>query len=172
MRRALSILAMAAVAGLLIWAAGRVHHGSTSGYWAEVALLALAGLALALGLLIPGGGRPRLSVPVLMLVFLPGLVAAGWVMLAAQPNSSAFEEHIMSWSRSLHVGSAVSTLTVSTPVLAFALGVVLGSVFLFEPATSPKLVAERRSELEAPPDVPPSSETPPERLPTATLTPH
>src|SRR3712207_2460212 len=79
----------AAAAGLLLWLASQMDGDSNSGYWAFVGLLAAAGLTMAISQLLGGWtkwGWPRISGKVLLLGFLPALVAGGLVLLAGQPD--------------------------------------------------------------------------------------
>jgi hypothetical protein len=119
------------IAGALLWAASRVHRGTTAGFWAEVAMIAIAGLVLAFGRLIGFGatGRVHATLPMLIIGFLPALVVGGWVLLASQPNASSLERHMLSWSGGIQVDTVVKTLAVYAPVVAFGLGSLLGLVF-------------------------------------------
>jgi len=135
MTRAISILLGAAIAGVLIWTTAQVHRGSTGGYWGEIAVLGAAGLVLGLSRLLDRGAGRKLvvSLPTFAIAFLPALVAAGWVIVAGQPNSSWLQSHVTSWSGDIGVGRVVGDTTAFAAVLAFGLGVVLS------------LVAERRA---------------------------
>jgi hypothetical protein len=122
----------AAAAGLLIWISTQISTSSTGGYWAAVGLIAGAGLAMAVSQLLGGWtkwGWPRVSGSVFLLGFLPVLVAAGWVLLAAQPESNWFQRHISSWSGSIGIGGLVGDLVQVVTVLAFGLGLVFGLIF-------------------------------------------
>jgi hypothetical protein len=134
MTRAVSILLGAGVAGVLIWATAQVHSGSTGGYWGEIAMLGAAGLVLGVSRLLDrGAGRKLvLSLPTLAIAFLPALVAAGWIIVAGQPNSSWLHDHVMSWSGDISVDRVVRDTAAFAALLAFGLGVLLS------------LVAERR----------------------------
>ena len=68
----------------------------------------------------------------LLVAFVPVLVAAGWVILAAQPNGGWVRNHVLSWSGQMGIGHAVHNLGEHVVVLAFALGIVFGVTF--EPA--------------------------------------
>jgi drug/metabolite transporter superfamily protein YnfA len=75
----------AAGAGLLVWLATQIDDGSTGGYWAVYGLIAAAGLTMALSQLLGGWtkwGWPRLSANVLLIAFVPTLIADGLVVLA------------------------------------------------------------------------------------------
>jgi len=94
-------LICAAVAGFLIWLATQVSDSSNGGYWGVYGLIAAAGLVMAFSQLLGGWtkwGWPRLSVNVLLIGFIPVLIAAGWVLLATQPDPNWFRDHIRSWT--------------------------------------------------------------------------
>jgi hypothetical protein len=131
MTRALAMLIASGIAGALLWAASRVHRGTTAGFWAEIAILAIAGLVLAIGRLVGFGatGRIRTTLPVLVIGFLPALVVGGWILIASQPNASSVERHFLTWSGNIHVDSVVGTLAIYAPVIAFGLGSLLGLAF-------------------------------------------
>src|ERR1043165_7978794 len=103
----------AAVAGLLIWLATQVDDGSNGGVWAVYGLLAAAGLVMAFSQLLGGWtkwGWPRLSVNVFLIGFIPVLVAAGWVLLATQPDPNWFRDHIRSWTDDIGINGLVGDL--------------------------------------------------------------
>jgi hypothetical protein len=119
----------AACAGLLLWLASRVQADSLGGYWAFVGLLAAAGLTMAVSQLLGGWtkwGWPRLSGSVFVLGFLPGLVAGGLVVLAAQPDSSAWGT---TWAGDLGAGGLARDLTSVLPAIAFGVGLLFGLTF-------------------------------------------
>src|SRR4029077_18412090 len=64
-----------------------------------------------------------------LLAFVPVLVAAGWVILAAQPRGSWTRDQVLSWSGDLGIKHAVHNLGERAAVLAFGLGVVFGVTF-------------------------------------------
>ena len=130
MTRAFSTAVGAAAAGALIWVAAQVNNETTGGYWAEVGLLAAAGLALALSRL-PGAGMrsTKLSLPTLGIAFLPSLLAAGWIIVATQPDGNTFRSHVVGWSSDIGVMRVVRDLSPHAIVLALGLGAVLGLVF-------------------------------------------
>jgi hypothetical protein len=122
----------AAAAGVLIWLATQVDDGSNGGYWAVYGLIAAAGLALAFSQILGGWtkwGWPRLSLNVFLIAFLPVLVAAGWVVIAHQPDSNWFRSHVLSWSSDIGILGLVRDLTEHVAVLAFGVGVVFGFTF-------------------------------------------
>jgi hypothetical protein len=125
-------LAGAAAAGTLIWISTQIGQGTTGGYWAAMGVLAGAGLTMALSQLFGGWtkwGMPRISAGVFLIGFLPVLVAAGWVILAGQPDANWFQRHITSWSSSISIDGLVDDLRTMLPVLAFGVGLVFGFTF-------------------------------------------
>src|SRR2546423_3939808 len=122
----------AAVAGLLIWLATQINDRSTGGYWAVYGVIAAAGLTMAFAQLLGGWtkwGWPRLSVNVLLLGFLPALIAGGWVVAAGQPGHSWLSDHVRNWSNDIGVDGFVAHLQLAWQALAFGVGLVLGFVF-------------------------------------------
>jgi hypothetical protein len=121
-----------AVAGLLIWLATQINDHSTGGYWAVYGLIAAAGLTMALSQLLGGWtkwGWPRLSLNVFLLAFIPTLIAAGWVVVAHQPHSNWFRNHVLNWSDDIGILGLVRDLTEYVSVLAFGIGLVFGFSF-------------------------------------------
>jgi hypothetical protein len=160
--RGVFTLVAAGIAGLLIWLSTQIGKGTTGGYWAVYGILAGAGLTMALSQLFGGwtkGGRPRISLGVLLIGFLPVLVAGGWVLLAGQPDANWFQRHIVSWSGHASIDGLVDDLRGTLGVIAFGIGLVFG--FTFD--TTGPVVAE---------GPPPASveETPPMEEPTAAPT--
>ncbi len=130
--RGLFTLAGGGVAGLLIWTSTQIGQGTTGGYWAVYGILAGAGLTMALSQLCGGWtkwGWPRISLGVFLIGFLPALVAAGWVLLAGQPDANWFQRHITSWSGHAGITGLVDDLREYLGVLAFGLGLVFGFTF-------------------------------------------
>ena len=122
----------AGVAGLLIWLATQINDHSTGGYWAVYGVIAAAGLTMALSQLLGGWtkwGLPRLSVNVLLIAFIPTLIAAGWVILAHQPHPNWFRSHVLNWSSDIGILGLVRDLTEYVSVLAFGIGLVFGFSF-------------------------------------------
>jgi hypothetical protein len=122
----------AAVAGLLIWLATQVDQGTTGGYWSVYGLLAAAGLTMAFSQILGGWtkwGWPRLSLNVFLLAFVPVLIAAGWVIVGAQPHGNWFRDHVRSWSDDISIGGLVRDLTQYASVLGFGIGLVFGFTF-------------------------------------------
>lgn len=130
--RGLTTLAAAAIAGFLIWLATQVNDSSNGGYWAVYGLIAGAGLVMALSQIAGGWtkwGWPRLSLNVFLIGFLPVLVAAGWVVIARQPDPNWFRDHITSWSSNIGILGLVRDLAEYVGVLAFGIGLVFGFTF-------------------------------------------
>jgi hypothetical protein len=122
----------AAAAGLLLWLATQVDAGGNAGYWAFIGLIAAAGLTIALSQLLGGWtkwGWPTISTNVLLMAFLPALVAGGWVILANQPDSNWFQRHAADWAGDVGLGGVLDDLTVLLPAIAFGLGLLFGLVF-------------------------------------------
>jgi hypothetical protein len=123
-----SLLA-AAAAGVLLWIAAQIDRGSNGGYWAAYGIVAAAGLVVGLAQIRGRNGHPPLM---FLLVFLPVLVAAGWVLLAMQPHSNWFRSHVLAWSGDIGIRDLVHDLGTWLGVLAFGIGYTLGLVL--EPA--------------------------------------
>jgi hypothetical protein len=136
--RALTTLAAAAAAGLLLWFAPHFHRWTTGGYWEVMALMAVAGALIGFSQLHGRDGNPTAS---FLLAFLPVLIAGGWVILAAQPQGNWIRDHVLSWSGDMKIDHAVHNLGEHVAVLAFGLGIVFGLTF------EPKMV--RRSPKKA-----------------------
>ncbi len=122
----------AAAAGLLVWLATQIDAGSNGGYWAVYGLIAGAGLLMAFSQILGGWtkwGWPRLSLNVFLLAFVPVLIAAGWVLVGAQPHGNWFRDHVRSWSDDLSIGGVVRDLTQYAAVLGFGVGLVFGFTF-------------------------------------------
>jgi hypothetical protein len=130
--RALLTLLAVGAAGLLAWLTTNISDKSTGGYWAVYGIFAGAGLVMALSQLLGGWtkwGRPRLSAPVLLLAFVPTLIAVGWMLLFHQPPGALFRGHIVSWSRDLGIDGFVKDVGSHLAVLSFGLGLVFGFSF-------------------------------------------
>jgi hypothetical protein len=125
-------LAAAAIAGFLIWLATQISASSNGGYWGVYGLIAGAGLIMAASQIVGGWtkwGWPRLSLNVFLIAFVPVLVAAGWVLVAAQPDANWFRDHVNNWSSDIGIGGLVSDLIEYVSVLAFGIGLVFGFTF-------------------------------------------
>jgi len=130
--RGVSTLVGAGIAGLLIWISTQIGEGTLGGYWAVYGILAGAGLTMALSQVFGGWtkwGWPKVSVGVLLIGFLPVLAAAGWVLLAGQPDANWFQRHVTSWSGHAGIGGLVDDLREYLAVLSFGLGLVFGFTF-------------------------------------------
>jgi hypothetical protein len=124
--RAPATLLGAAVAGALLWvAAAHIDRTTSGGYWAAYGIVAAAGLAFGLSQLRGAGGHPP---AMLLLGFLPVLVAAGWVIVAMQPNSSWLATHVRSWSGDIGILDVVHSVATWLGVLAFGIGATLAAV--------------------------------------------
>ena len=130
--RATTTLVFSAAAGLLIWLATQISNDQIGGYWARVGLVAGAGLLMALSQLLGGWtkwGWPRLSLAVFITAFIPVAIVSLWIVLAGEPGSGWFHNHVMSWSRDIHVSGLVTDFLYYIPVLAFGSGLVFGFSF-------------------------------------------
>jgi hypothetical protein len=122
----------AAAAGFLVWLGTQVGDSTNGGYWAVYGLIAAAGLVMAFSQILGGWtkwGWPRLSLNVFLLAFIPVLVAAGWVILATQPEANWFRDHIRGWTSDIGITGLVSDLGEYVSVLAFGIGLVFGFTF-------------------------------------------
>jgi hypothetical protein len=125
-------LICAAAAGFLVWLATQISNSSNGGYWGIYGLIAGAGLIMALSQILGGWtkwGWPRLSVNVFLLAFIPVVIAAGWVLLATQPDANWFRDHIRGWSSDIGIEGLVTDLGTYVSVLAFGIGLVFGYTF-------------------------------------------
>ena len=130
--RALFTLAGVAVAALLIWIASNFDFAQTSEFWAIMGLLAGAGLALGLSQLLGGWtkwGVPRVSSAVLLLAWLPTLIAAGWILLATQPIGGWQQSRFESWSDTVGILGFVRDLGLFSAAIALAFGIVTAFIF-------------------------------------------
>ena len=75
------------------------------------------------------GGRPKLSVNVFLLAFVPTLIAAGWVVVGHQPHPNWFRNHVLSWSSDISILGVVRDLAEYVAVLSFGIGLVFGFAF-------------------------------------------
>jgi hypothetical protein len=135
--RGLTTLVAAGVAGLLLWLATRVGQPTTGRFWAEMGIVAGAGLVMTLSQVLSGwtkGLRLRISPGTFAIGFLPVLVCVGWILMASQPGTGWHEGTIVSWSRSIGLIGLVHDLALWNGVLAFGFGLVLGLSFDTVPA--------------------------------------
>jgi len=144
-------LLAAGAAGFLLWFVPHFNRSTTGGYWGVIALMAVGGLLIGLSQLHARDGNPAAS---FLVAFVPVLVAAGWVILAVQPQGDWVRNHVLSWSGDMGIGHAVHNLGEHVTVLAFGLGIVFGVTF--EPR-----MARRGSKNAAAPTVELAASTPP-----------
>ena len=144
-------LLAAGAAGFLLWFAPHFHRWSTGGYWAVIALMAGAGVLIGLSQLHARDGNPAAS---FLVAFVPVLVAAGWVILAVQPQGNWIRDHVLSWSGEMGIGHAVHNLGEHVVVLAFGLGIVFGLTF------EPRMVRRGSKKVDAPPAIELAASTP------------
>jgi hypothetical protein len=158
-RRAPVVLLGAAGAGVLLWVAGaHVDRHTTGGYWAAYGLVALAGVVFGFAQLRGSGGHP----PALILIgFLPVLIAGLWVLLALEPGADAASRHVRSWSGDLHLDGVVRAVGTWLGVLAFGIGATLAAAIepfgrphtagpAFDPAAADEPTAAERTEIATP----------------------
>jgi hypothetical protein len=154
--RATTTLLAAGVAGLLIWIATQIDNDHIGGYWARIGLVAGAGLLMALSQLLGGWtkwGWPRLSAPVLLFAFVPVAVASLWIILAGEPGNGWFHNHVLSWTRDIHLSGLVTDLLYYIPVLSFGTGLVFGYSFdTTGPVVRDRDVVADRDVVDAPPE--------------------
>jgi biotin transporter BioY len=128
--RGLTLALAAALAGLLLYLATQVGQQSTVRFWAEMGIVAGAGLVLALAPVLGGwssGLRLRLSPGTFLLGFIPVLVVVGWILMATQPGSGWHEGTIVRWSHDIGLMGLIHDLGLWHGVLAFGFGYVLGT---------------------------------------------
>src|SRR5215211_7652049 len=154
--RAVATLVGAAAAGFLLWLGTQVFDvqlqatGSSEDYWAFVGLAAAAGLVLALSQIAGGWtkwGLPRVSLPVLVLGFLPALVVGGLVLLASQPSGGWGRGEANDLVNTLGVDGLAHDLGMVFPAIALGLGLLLGLVF--DTAGSRRVLVARDDERAA-----------------------
>jgi len=132
-RGALTLIG-AAVAGLLLWLAVQVFSdtNSASDYWLGYAIVAAAGLVMALSQLLGGWtkwGWPRISGNVFLLGFLPTLIAGGWILAVGEPDDHWLGRHVSGWTTDIGIDGVVGDLTAMIPAIAFGIGLVFGLTF-------------------------------------------
>jgi hypothetical protein len=159
--RGLTTLAAAGAAGVLLWLATRVGQPTDRRFWAEMAIVAAAGLVIALSQVVGGwtkGLRLRMSPGTLGLAFIPVLIVVWWIMMASQPGHGWYEGTIVSWSKSLGIAGLVHDLALWHGVLAFGFGLLLGLSFDTVPAPVAAPAAERAAPAAGPAAAGPASE--------------
>jgi hypothetical protein len=138
--RGLTMLAAAGGAGVLLWVATLVGQQSDGRFWAEMAIVAGAGVVIALSQLIGGwtkGLRLRVSPSTFVLAFVPVLIVVGWVMMASQPGHGWYEGTFVRWTHDIGMTGIVHDLALWHGVLAFGFGLVFGLSFDTVPAVAP-----------------------------------
>src|SRR5207344_2006954 len=102
----LTLALAAALAGLGLWGAAQVGTQTTGRFWISMAVLAGAGLLIALANHVgtwTKGLRLRTSPSTFVLAFLGVLVCVGWILIASQPGHGWEEGRIDSWSSSIGI---------------------------------------------------------------------
>jgi hypothetical protein len=144
--RGLTLALAAGTAGLLLYLASQVGQQSTARFWAELGIVAAAGLVLALAPVLGGwtsGLTLRLSPGTFVLGFLPVLVVVSWTLLATQPGNGWHGGTFVSWSHDLGLMGIIHSLALWHGVLAFGFGVMLGSCLDAVPVAAVAPVAAR-----------------------------
>lgn len=153
--RGLTTAAAVGGAGVLLWAATLVGQQSDKRFWAEMGIVAGAGLVVTVSQLIGGwtkGLRLRVSLGTLLLAFLPVLIVVGWIMMASQPHNGWYQTTFHRWTSDIGMLGLVHDLALWHGVLAFGFGLVLGMSFDTVPALEPAAVTampERSASSEA-----------------------
>jgi hypothetical protein len=135
--RGLTTVAAAGGAGVLLWVATLVGQNTDGRFWAEMGIVAGAGLVMAVSQVIGGwtkGLRLRVSPGTLLLAFVPTLIVVGWILMASQPGNGWHEGTMVSWSTSIGLKGLVHDLALWHGVLAFGFGLILGLSFDTVPA--------------------------------------
>ena len=170
MTRASVTLVAAAAAGLLVWLATQIGVTSNGDYWATYGVIAGAGLVMAVSQLLGGWtkwGWPRISLSVLLWVFVPAAIAVLWITIFHQPHHGLGRNHIRNWSNDIGIDGFVGDFKDYVGVLAFGLGLLLGYSF----DTAGPAVGRARGEAPAKPTAAettppaPPRDTPPAEAP-------
>jgi hypothetical protein len=130
-RGLLTLLGVAA-AGFLVWLATQFDLGSTSEFWAAMAILAGAGVCLGISQLLGGWtkwGAPTFSLDVFLLAFVPTFVAVGGILVATRPTGTDEGADVAGWIHDIGLGGLAEDMSLFQGVLAFGLGVVFAFVF-------------------------------------------
>jgi hypothetical protein len=130
-RGLLTLLGVAA-AGFLVWLATQFDLGSTSEFWAAMAILAGAGASLGISQLLGGWtkwGAPTFSLGVFLLAFVPAFVAVGGILVATRPTGTDEGADVAGWIHDIGLGGLAEDMSLFQGVLAFGLGVVFAFVF-------------------------------------------
>jgi hypothetical protein len=168
--RGLTLAFAAALAGLGLWGAAQVGTQTTGRFWIAMAVVAAAGLLIALASHVgtwTKGLTMRMSPGTFALAFLPVLVCVGWILLANQPGSGWHEGRIDSWSSSIGILGVVHSIGLWRGVLAFGFGLVLGlsldgvpaPAAEVRPAADEPVTAERRWTATPEPAAPRAADT-------------
>jgi len=155
--RGLTVALAAALAGLLLYLATQVGQETTARFWAEMGIVAGAGLVLALAPVLGGwssGLRLRLSPGTFLLGFIPVLVVGGWILLATQPGSGWHEGTFVRWSHDMGLMGLIHDLGLWHGVLAFGIGIVLGTTMDAVPVAMVEPVAAAPATRPMPADEP------------------
>src|SRR5437588_603458 len=126
--RATVTLIAAGAAGLLIWIGTQITPSTNGKYWADLGLVAAAGLVMALSQLLGGWtkwGVPRLSLGTFLLGFIPVAIAGAWIAVGLQPHGNTFRGHVLAWSGDVGIRDVVTTFKDYLGVVTFAVGLVL-----------------------------------------------
>lgn len=127
--RGLTLALAAGLAGLGLWGAAQVGTQTTGRFWLAMAVVAGAGLLIALASHVgtwTKGLRMRMSPGTFAVAFLPVLVCVGWIQLANQPGSGWQEGRVDSWSNSIGILGVMHSLGLWHGALAFGFGLMLG----------------------------------------------
>jgi hypothetical protein len=127
--RGLTLAFAAGLAGLGLWGASQVGTQTTGRFWIAMAVVAGAGLLLALANHVgtwTKGLTLRMSPGTFVVAFLPALICVGWILIATQPGHGWQEGRLDSWSNSLGILGVVHSIGLWHGVLAFAFGLMLG----------------------------------------------
>ena len=127
--RGLTLALAAALAGFALWGATQVGTQTTGRFWLAMAIVAGAGLLLALANHVgtwTKGLRMRMSPSTFGLAFLPALVCVGWLLIANQPGNGWQEGRVDSWSNSIGILGLVHSVGLWRGALALGLGLMLG----------------------------------------------
>ncbi|HEY4411357.1 MAG TPA: hypothetical protein VGN06_00040 [Gaiellaceae bacterium] len=138
--RGLTTVAAAGGAGVLLWTATLVGQHTDKRFWAEMGIVAGAGLVMALSQVIGGwtkGLRMRVSPSTFLLAFLPMLIVVGWILMASQPHGGWYQPTFHRWTSDIGMLGLVHDLALWHGVLAFGFGLVFGLSFDTVPALEP-----------------------------------
>lgn len=144
--RGLTTAAAVGGAGVLLWVATLVGQQTDGRFWAEMGIVAGAGLALALSQLIGGwtkGLRMRVSPGTFTIAFLPTLIVVGWILMATQPRNGWYQGTFARWTSDIGMTGLVHDLALWHGVLAFGFGLVLGLSLDTVPVAVPDIEAAR-----------------------------